>query len=378
MTGSADDTTASLVQLAREGDQAAFADLVVRHRPVALRLCRRLLRDDGRAEDGVQEAVLVAWLNLETLRKADRFGAWLAGIALRVCHGWLRYQADSAWSLESLVGGRMLPEPIDWAAPPPESQELAELGAVVRSAVAELAPSQRSAVALFYLAGMSHAETAALLGIEVGAVKSRLHKARGRLRQTLWELWSEEHMMTIERASEFIDVHVEDVRAMPVVEPPGERRVVLLGQASGEKVLPIWVGQYEGDAIAISLVGAEAPRPLTFAFAARLLEAAGGRLREVRINRLAEETFYAEVVLDSATGARTIDARPSDALNLAVRLGSPIYADEEVLAAAAVAGDELSGRLDEEEEKYFGPADRRGPWQSLSPELARSFYRPPK
>jgi RNA polymerase sigma factor (sigma-70 family) len=340
MTGSADDMTANLVRLAREGDQAAFADLVARHRPVALRLCKRLLRDDGRAEDGVQEAVLVAWLNLDTLRRADRFGAWLAGIALRVCHGWLRYQARDAWSLESLVGGRVRPEPIDLAAPPLESLELAELGAVVRRAVAELAPSQRSAVTLFYLAGMSHTETAALLGIEVGAVKSRLHKARGRLRQTLWELWSEEDVMT-ERASEFIDVHVEDVRAVPIADPPGERRVVLLGQDSGEKVLPIWVGQYEGDAIAISLVGAEAPRPLTFAFAARLLEAAGGRVREVRINRLAEETFYAEVVLDSATGARTIDARPSDAIALALVSGAPIRVTPEVMEQAGRTPAEL-------------------------------------
>jgi RNA polymerase sigma factor (sigma-70 family) len=333
MAASADDITVSLVQLARNGDQAAFADLVIRHRPVALHLCKRLLGDDGRAEDGVQEAVLVAWLNLETLRQADRFGAWLAGIALRVCHGWLRYQAHDAWSLESLVGGRMLPEPIDWTAPPPESLELAELGAAVRRAVSELAPSQRSAVALFYLAGMSQAETAALLGIEVGAVKARLHKARNRLRQTLWELWSEEHMTT-EKASEYVDVHVEDVRAVPIAEPPGERRVVLLGENSGERVLPIWVGQYEGDAIAISLVGAEAPRPLTFAFAARLLEAAGGRVREVRINRLVDETFYAEVVLDSATGARTIDARPSDAIAMALGTSAPIRVASEVMAQA--------------------------------------------
>ncbi|HLZ26343.1 MAG TPA: bifunctional nuclease domain-containing protein [Chloroflexota bacterium] len=340
MTGNADDITASLVQLAREGDQAAFADLVVRHRPVALRLCKRLLRDDGRAEDGVQEAVLVAWLNLDTLRQTDRFGAWLAGIALRVCHGWLRYHVQDAWSLEALVGGRVLPEPIDLAAPQQESLELAELGAMVRRAVAELAPSQRSAVALFYLAGMSHAETAALLGIDVGAVKARLHKARGRLRLSLWELWSEEHMTT-ERAREFIDVHVEDVRAVPIAEPPGERRVVLLAEDSGERLLSIWVGQFEGDSIAISLVGAEAPRPLTFAFAARLLEAASGRVREVRINRLTEDTFYAEVVLDSAKGTRTIDARPSDAIALALVSGATIRVAAEVMEQAGRTPAEL-------------------------------------
>jgi RNA polymerase sigma factor (sigma-70 family) len=307
---------------------------------MALRLCQRVLRDDGRAEDGVQEAVLVAWLTLDSLRRANLFGAWLAGIALRVCHRWLRHQAHEMWSLESLVGGRYIHEPIDWAASPADSAELAELGAAVRQAVTALPPSQRSAVALFYLVGLSHAETAALLGIEVGAVKTRLHKARGRLRQTLWELWSEEHMTT--EGSQFIDVQVEDVRAVPVAEPPGERRVVLLAEATGERLLPIWVGQYEGDAIAISLVQAEAPRPLTFAFAARLLGAAGGQVQQVRINRLAEETFYAEVVLDSTLGTRTIDARPSDAIALALVTGAPIRVASDVMEQAGRTPAELS------------------------------------
>jgi uncharacterized protein len=288
-----------------------------------LRLCRQLLRDEEQAEDGVQEAALLAWLNLERLVRTDSFGAWLAGIALRVCHGWLRYQARQAWSLEALLGGRLLPEPVDWAATPSASVEQAELGARVRRAVAELPPSQRAAVALFYLAGLSQAEVAAQLGIQVGAVKARLHKARGRLRQSLWELWSEEHMTT-ETASDFVGVLVEDVRAVPIDEPPGERRVVLLAESSGERLLPIWMGLFEGDAIAIALVQAEAPRPLTFPFAARLLEAAGGRLREVRIDRLVDETFYAQVVVESPSGRRTFDARPSDAIALALETGAPI------------------------------------------------------
>src|SRR5918911_4708524 len=146
----ADGVTGRLVHRAREGDRAAFAELVVQHRPMVLRLCRRVLRDDGRAEDGVQEAVLVAWLSLESLRRADLFGAWLAGIALRVCHRWLRRQAHEMWSLDSLVGGRSVSEPIDLNASPSDSAELVELGAAVRHAVAALPPSQRSAVALFY------------------------------------------------------------------------------------------------------------------------------------------------------------------------------------------------------------------------------------
>jgi RNA polymerase sigma factor (sigma-70 family) len=314
---------AELVQLARAGDQAAFGVLVARHRPMALRVCRRLLLDHAQAEDGVQEAVLLAWLNLDKLRRPDRFGAWLAGIALRACHAWLRYRTREVWSLEMLPGGRLLPEPVDRAATPAQTFEEAELAERVRRAVADLPQGQRAAVALFYLAGLSHAETAALLRIEVGAVKARLHKARGRLRRSLWELWKEQHMTT-STASEFIRVQVEDVRAVPTGQPSGERRVVLLAEVDGERRLPIWVGPFEGDAIAILLVRAEAPRPLTFPFAAQLLEAAGARLGEVRIHRLSDETFYAQAVVETSGGTHTVDARPSDAIALALETGAPI------------------------------------------------------
>jgi RNA polymerase sigma factor (sigma-70 family) len=352
----ADGSTARLVQLARGGDQAAFAVLIARHRSIALRLCRQLLRDECQAEDGVQEAVLLAWLNLRSLARADSFGAWLAGIALRVCHGWLRYQARQAWSLEALLGGRVLPEPVDWAATPPAAVEQAELGARVRRAVAALPPSQRATVTLFYLAGLSQAEIAAQLGIEVGAVKARLHKARSRLRRSLWELWSEDHMTT-ETAREFIDVQVEDVRAVATDEPPGERRVLLLAESRGERVLPIWMGLFEGDAIAIALVHAEAPRPLTFPFAARLLEATGARLQEVRIDRLVDETFYAQVVVESTTGTRTLDARPSDAIALALETGTPISVARPVMDQAGRGRAELSQSRPSESRSALERAD---------------------
>ena len=75
----------------------------------------------------------------------------------------------------------------------------------------------------------------------------------------------------------------------------------------------------------------ETPRPMTYAFMATLLEATGARLEEVRIARLAENTYFAEVVVEGPLGQRTIDARSSDALNLAVRTGTPIRAAVEVI-----------------------------------------------
>ena len=122
----------------------------------------------------------------------------------------------------------------------------------------------------------------------------------------------------------------------------GTRFVVVLEETvgdedgSGGRRLPIWVGEAEGTALAFALQAAELPRPFTHRFAAALLDAAGGTLRECRIARLTEGTFYAEAHLDTPAGPRVVDARPSDALNLAAVADAPVTVDASVLDAAAL------------------------------------------
>ncbi len=235
--------------------------------------------------------------------------------------------------------GRVIVEPVDAGPIPQEVVELCDLGRRIRLAIADLPVSQRTAVALFYLADLSHAEIAALLGIETGAVKTRLHKARGRLRRALLDLWQEEHMTT---ELDFIDVEVGDVRAVTIAEPPVERRVVLLTEGAGERLLTVWVGGFEGDAIAIGLLRAEARRPLTYAFTAQLIQAVGGQLREVRIDRLVDETYYAQVVVEGTGSTKVVDARPSDAIALALETGAPIRVNPAVMEQAGVTRAELA------------------------------------
>lgn len=246
---------------------------------------------------------------------------------------WLRERLHDSWSWEALSGGRQVQEPLD-GEPPPEAQaETADLTARVRRAVLTLPRGQRAAVMLYYLAGLTHAETAVALGIPVGSVKTRLHKARTALRRQLSELWKEETMAT-EEHSELVEVRVIDVRRSPS-NVGFVKHVVFLGEPGGDTYLPIWVGPWEGTSIALALEGAQPPRPLTFAFMADLLKAAGGQLREVRISRLADEVYYAEAVVERPDGATSIiDARPSDALNLAVLNSAPIRVARSVLRVA--------------------------------------------
>ena len=131
-----------------------------------------------------------------------------------------------------------------------------------------------------------------------------------------------------------VKARIADVKRVPVEGDATRQHVLLLEEVGGPRRLRIWVGQFEGTAIALHLEEVEVPRPLTFTFAADLLEATGARLREVRINRLVEHTFYAIAVIAGPQGVKNVDARPSDALALALVSGAPILVEPEVFAAA--------------------------------------------
>ena len=130
-----------------------------------------------------------------------------------------------------------------------------------------------------------------------------------------------------------VDMRVADVRQRRVDEGPSVRHFVVLEEVDGPGRLPIWMGEAEATALALHLESVSFPRPQTYAFAAEILRAAGGQLREVRIDRLVDDVFYATAVVSGPEGEREIDARPSDALNLALLLGAPIRVDAGVLEA---------------------------------------------
>jgi RNA polymerase sigma-70 factor (ECF subfamily) len=340
---------AALVRQAQGGDRAAFAELVERHRPLLVRTCHRLVRAPDVADDLVQETVLHALLVLDSLRQPEHFGPWLIGIELNLARRWRRAQVHGRerWSFEALVGGASLQEPItsDPQVDPERFVEERELAQRVHHAVEALPPGQRAAVLLAYLAGLSQAETAAALGIPAGAVKTRLHKARVTLRRKLWAEWSQEREQTAMSAgstpaTEFVDARILDVRGTPQTPERPFRNIVLLEETAGaQRVLPIWVGIFEADSIVILLEKVEMMRPLTFTFAANVLAAAGGRLLEVRINRLtsADGTFFAEAVIEGPSGQRIVDCRPSDAICLALASGASIRVASAVMDEAGYA-----------------------------------------
>ncbi len=169
---------ASLVARAKNGDRAAFGQLVVRYQETLCAIAYSRLGRIQNAYDVAQESFLVGLENLQLLRSGARFGPWLRRIALRLCRQWQRQEAYRRKLKDSLRWEKAVQ-----AAPTPEAvlqeKEDAEL---LDRAIARIPPDLREAIVVHYFRGQSHAETASTLGISQAAVRKRLERAKRRLR----------------------------------------------------------------------------------------------------------------------------------------------------------------------------------------------------
>jgi len=140
-----------------------------------------------------------------------------------------------------------------------------------------------------------------------------------------------------------VEMVVESVR----VHMLSSRHVVILKESGRERYLPIWIGPWEASAIAMRLQGLTPERPLTHDLFASTLEAIDAHVTRVVISDLADETFHATLFVSRDGQEGEIDARPSDALALAVRVGAPIFAMPSVLDQAGLGAD---GGIGDDEE----------------------------
>lgn len=327
-------TDSKLVAAARAGDKAAFGLLIERYEAMVRKLVLRMVEDTDMAHDLAQEALLQAFLSLESLRLDSSFKSWLYGLTLNVCRMHLRSQRSNVYSLDVLVGG-VYREPLDHCPTPEEIAERLELRRIVMNAVKALPPINRSAVLLCYYEDFSLRDAAAVLGISVTALKGRLHKAR---RQLETYLLSVDPSIAIERgAINMISVKIADVTTNVSVRDSGEHvtaNQVILFDEAGRRAIVIWIGNAEASAIAFGLGGYDFGRPMTPLFTSRLLQAAGATLEWIQISALKDDVYYATVRVRMGNKTQDVDARPSDALAVAAYLSTPIFVSEDVLEKA--------------------------------------------
>lgn len=154
-----------------------------------------------------------------------------------------------------------------------------------------------------------------------------------------------------------IEATVESIRVSLVTQ----NRVVILKEVHGNRHLPIWIGPYEAEAIALELQGVTPTRPLPYDLMRAMLEELGATIDHIVIADLNDQVYYATVVLSIADRTVQLDARPSDAIALAVRTDARILIEEAVMDNAAVSLDEDGDPIaDPLEEGAFPDPPRTG------------------
>jgi hypothetical protein len=134
-----------------------------------------------------------------------------------------------------------------------------------------------------------------------------------------------------------------------VMDPVTSMPIVILKDVGSNNVLPIWVGIYEANAIALEIEKVSTPRPMTHDLIKTLLLGLDAGIRKVVVNELREDTFFALIWVERNGELISVDSRPSDALALALRLDCPIYVDDSVLKSAKSAAN-VSDKLSTNQE----------------------------
>ena len=165
-----------LVEAAQRGDQAAFVDLVRLRGGRFFAIAHRILRDIDRAEDALQDALVIAWRDLPSLRDPDRFDAWVHRLLTNVCMAHIgreRKRIDNLYVL-----------PVDEPVAPDEILSIADRDHLDRG-FRRLTPDERAILVLRHYVGYEPTEIAELLGLPAGTVRSRLHHAHRAMRAAL-------------------------------------------------------------------------------------------------------------------------------------------------------------------------------------------------
>jgi len=119
-----------------------------------------------------------------------------------------------------------------------------------------------------------------------------------------------------------------------VSDPVTNMPVVVLREVSGDRVLPIWIGVFEGNAIELQREGVQTPRPMTHDLLKTIIDELGGQVERIVVSELKDNTFYATLHVLSPRGQIAVDSRPSDAIALALRTGARIFVEESVIRSA--------------------------------------------
>lgn len=307
-------TDAELVEACLAGHSEVFGELVERYRDAVYGLCYARLGNFELAKDLTQEAFVSAYRALRQLREPERFAAWLRRIADNACKAERRR--------------RLAPEQASDSKPLAISSDVADevsIRLTVQAALRSLPENQRVAISLFYINGYTCDEIGKFLSLPPSTVKGRLRNGRAKLRDHLAEAVQG---FFLEKAlpANFGGRIMQLIRNVELREQ--DANPVMLLVDDGDKAMPIWIGEAEARSLYVALGDRQPPRPLTYDLFLRALSAFGICLERVEVVEARENTIFATMLLRKGKKRESLDARPSDAVNMAMRAKVPIMVSD--------------------------------------------------
>ena len=290
-----------------------------------LRKAQTMVQDETLAQDLTQVALIQAYRCLNTLRDPSRFKYWLLGIVQNICRNYLREKRHHFLSMDNLL-----------LQPDKSSQEevAREVSEIVLTSIRSLEVNYQEVMIAFYYDGLPLTSIAEQQGISLSAAKVRLHRARQLLKEKLKTYkvlsyyYREPPTTNTMKQLTIADIYLKEF---------GDAGI-LLQTEDGAHFLPVMVGHPEAKAIFLGMQqhNFSTLRPWTHDLTATLLTATGAILNSICIHKLVNGVFYAYLSLKKGKKTLKIDARPSDAIAIAVRLKTPIYVSDTLLAKAGI------------------------------------------
>lgn len=276
-----------------------------------------MLGDESLAQDVAQISLFQAYRSLDKLQNTARFKAWLLGIVRNISHNYLKQKRQTFFSLDDLSFPLL----------ESSNEKTKHLSELIATAIQSLETNYRDVITAFYYDGLGLPEIALRQKISPETAKVRLYRGRQILKAKLStheDLYYYYRGLTKKKVMKKLtiaDVYLRD----------GGSAGLLLQSEGGENFLPIIVGFFEAQAIFLGLQGIKTSRPMSHDLIVSILASAGTTLDKVCINKLDEGVFYAYLAIKQNGKTVQVDARPSDAIALAVRLNTPIFVAGEVL-----------------------------------------------
>ena len=305
-----------------QGDKQAFNALGEHYYPDCFNKAKLILGDESLAQDVTQVSLFQAYRSLDKLQDTAQFKSWLLGIVRNISHNYLKQKKRAFLSLDDLSSSLLVAS----------DEKVKHLSELIFAAVQSLESHYRDVITAFYYDGLGLSEIALRQQISPETAKIRLYRGRQMLKAKLStheDLYYYYRRPTKKKAMKKLtiaDVYLKENGSAGL----------LLQSEDGECFLPIIIGFFEVQAIFIGLQGIKTGRPMSHDLTVSILESTGTTLDKVCINKLTEGVFHACLGIKNNDKIMQVDARPSDAVALAVRLNTSIFVAEEVLDEAGI------------------------------------------